>query len=311
MIDILMPTYNRSNFLKKNILLLEKQIVENKLSSCFRILVSDNRSEDDTWETLNSLKGEVSTKLEVYRQSENIGLEPNAIFLLEKAEEEYVMYLGDDDYIPEGYLSFVVETIKNENAYCVIPGYSGLYPDGVVKPSRNADFDVKRFEPGFTTVCEVSHFGHQLSGLVTRKESLYEEYIKDSKKRNIYPFIFFVSYCALRGVTYYAPKFQILVSQGNSKDWNYDASGLLLDIFRNYKIAFSDDKEQLARACVSFVKAQPWRLRVGRNPLKSIKAIAHLIQSSEVDKRIKIKLLGVWPKAYLVSIIRFLKKKFA
>lgn len=309
MIDILIPTYNRSKFLAKNILLLDKQIVENKLSHYFRILVSDNRSQDDTWETLNSLKGQVESELEIYRQSENVGLEPNAIFLLEKAEEEYVMYLGDDDYIPEGYLSFVVDIIKNENAYCVIPGCSGLYPDGVVIPSRNANFDIKRFEPGFTTVCEISNFGHQLSGLVTRKESLYEEYTKDPKNRNIYPFIFFVSYCVLRGVTYYAPKYQVLVSQGNSKDWNYDASGLLLDVFRNYKIAFSDDKEKLTKACISFVKAQPWRLRINRNPLIQIKAMAYLILSSEVGKPIKIKLLAVWSKVYLISCIRFLKKK--
>ncbi len=311
MIDILIPTYNRSKFLKKNILLLDKQIAGSNLCSYVRILVSDNRSEDDTWETLNSLKKKVKSKLEIYRQSENIGLEPNAIFLLEKAEEEYVMYLGDDDYIPEGYLSFVVDIIKSDNAYCVIPGFSAMNPDGVVKPSRSANFDIKRFEPGFSTVCEVSHFGHQLSGLVMRKESLYEEYMKDPKKRNIYPFIFFVSYCAFRGVTYYAPKFQVLVSQGNSKDWNYDASGLLLDIFRNYQIAFPNDNEKLTRACISFVKAQPWRLRVGRNPFNSIKAMAHLIRSSEVGKRIKFKLLAVWSKAYLVGCIRFVKKNLA
>ena len=309
MIEILIPTYNRSKLLKKNILLLDKQISKNKLSNYFRILVSDNRSEDDTWDNLKALESQINCELDLYRQEENIGLEPNAIFLLGKAKQDYVMYLGDDDYLPDGYLDFVVDVIKNESAYCVIPGFSSLYPDGTIKPSRNAPFDIKRFEPGFSSVCEISNFGHQLSGIVTRKKFLYDEYMYNSENRNIYPFIFFVTYCALKGATYYAPKFQVLVSQGNSKDWNYDASGLLLDIFRNYKIAFSDDKEKLGDACISFVKAQPGRLRIGRNPFNSLKALVHLVRSSEVDRRLKIRLLALWPKVYLIEGLRSLKRK--
>jgi len=311
MIDILIPTYNRSEFLSRNILLVDKQISENKLTSYFRILVSDNRSEDDTWDKLKQLKGQVDCEIDVYRQEENVGLEPNAIFLLEKAKQDYVMYLGDDDYIPDGYLRFVVDTVKNENAYCVIPGYSNLYPDGFISSSRNAEFSIKRFEPGFSSVCEVSNFGHQLSGLVMRREDLYDSYMNSPENRNIYPFIFFVTYCVLNGPAYYAPKFQVLVSQGNSKDWKYDASGLLLDIFRNYKIAFSGDKKQLDDACISFVKAQPWRLRIGKNPLDSIKALAHLLASNDINGRIKFRLFALWLRVYFIRIVNFIKKNFA
>jgi abequosyltransferase len=288
MIDILIPTYNRSNFLKKNILLLDKQISEYELSAYYRILVSDNKSEDDTWEVLNSLKGQLELRLELYRQAENIGLEANAIFLLEKAEEKYVMYLGDDDYIPDGYLKFVISVIEKQNASCVIPGISKLWLDGTTEIARDASFGIKRFEPGFSSVLKVSRFGHQLSGVVTQRYSLYEEYVKEPENRNIYPFIFFVSYCALYGITYYAPKFKVLVTDGNTKDWAYDDSGLLTEVFKNYQIVFPRSVWKRFQCCIAFINYQPWRLRVGFNVLNACKALIHISRSSSVDFPVKL-----------------------
>lgn len=309
MIDILIPTYNRSEFLKKNILILDEQIKKDKLSNYYRILISDNRSEDDTWNILESLKDSVSVDVKIYRQEKNIGLEPNAVFLLKESSSDYVMYLGDDDYLPEGYLTFVVDSIKSKNVFCIIPGFSALFPNGDVNPSRNATFDIKEYAPGFESVCEVSNFGHQLSGLVMLRKSLYEEYVKNEKYRNIYPFIFFVSYCVLRGKSIYAPKYQVLVSQGNSKDWKYDNSGLLIDIFKNYKIAFPSDNNNSTQASLSFIKAQPWRLRVGYNPLNALKSFFHLVKSDEVDKEIKFALLWIYPALYYKGLIKLIRKK--
>lgn len=304
-----MPTYNRSEFLKKNILMLDRQIKKNKLSNYYRILISDNRSVDDTWNVLESLKDSVSVKLELYRQEKNIGLEPNALFLLKESSSDYVMYLGDDDYLPERYLTFVVDSIKRENVFCIIPGFSSLFPNGDVTPSRNAAFDVKKYAPGFESVCQISNFGHQLSGLVMRRASLYEEYMEDERYRNIYPFIFFVSYCVLHGKSIYAPKYQVLVSKGNSKDWKYDESGLLIDIFKNYKIVFRNDIDNSTKASLSFVKAQPWRLRVGFNLLNALKAFLHLVKNDEVDRELKWAILWLYPTLYYKGLINLIKKK--
>lgn len=310
MIDILIPTYNRADFLKKNILILDRQINNSNLIEYFKILISDNNSEDNTWSLIGDLKNEVQTKIEIFRQEKNIGLEPNAVFLLGKSSAEYVMYLGDDDFLPDGYLDFVVKVIKEDNAECIIPGFSGLYSDGSVKPARYEEFEIKRYEPGFDTVCQISNFGHQLSGLVTRRQSLYEEYTREEKYRNIYPFIFFITYCMLQGVTYYAPKYQVLVSQNNSKDWRYDAAGLLLDIFRNYRIAFPNDRDKLVGACLSFAKKQSWRLRIGYNPINAFCAFFQLVKSKEVDSRIKLALIWLYPFLYGKGLAKRIKKFF-
>jgi len=309
MIDILIPTYNRAECLKKNILILNKQINEDNLQQELRIIISDNHSTDSTQNILSEIKNNISAQILAYRQDTNIGLEPNALFLLKKASSEYVMYLGDDDYLPDGYLSFVIDKAKNEAVHCVMPGFSGLFQDGTIKPVRNADFALKKYQPGFSTVCKLSNYGHQLSGLVTKRAGLYETYMKREENRNLYPFVYFVTHCMLRGHTYYAPKYQVLVSQGNTKDWRYDDSGLLVDVFKNYKTAFPEKPLKAAIASLAFAKTQSWRLRVGKNPLNAIKAFFYLTASKEVSPLIKASLIALYPYCYIERTLSLIKKQ--
>lgn len=309
MIDILIPTFNRVDFLKKNIIDLNQKITKAGLQHYFRILVSDNRSTDNTNEVLIEIDKIIEVPIVIFRQDKNIGLESNALFLLEKASSEYVMYLGDDDYLPDGYVDFVYEKTRNKEVHCIIPGFSSLFSDGEVKPARYEKFQLKKYPHGFSTICELSNFGHQLSGLVTKRDGIYDAYMEKKENRNIYPFIFFVSYCMLRGETYYAPMYQVLVSQGNSKDWRYDDSGLLIDIFRNYNALFVNDPAKADQASFLFVEKQVWRLRIGLNPLLSLKAIRHLFLSNEVSTRLKFLIISAYPIWYFKKILSYIKKK--
>jgi glycosyltransferase involved in cell wall biosynthesis len=309
MIEILIPTFNRAEFLKKNILDLNGKIINSNLQDQFRILVSNNCSTDNTAETLFEIEKDVAVPIITFHQKKNIGLEPNALFLLEKATADYVMYLGDDDYIPKGYLEFIDDKTKSEGVDCIIPGFSALYPGNIIKQYRNATFNKKKYPPGFATLCKLSNFGHQLSGLVTKRKDLYRKYMEKNENRNIYPFVFFVSCCMLRGETYYAPMYQVLVSQGNTKDWCYDDSGLLIDIFKNYKILFPSEPFKEAWACLSFARIQSWRLRVGKNPLSALKAFKHLIKSVEVSPLIKMSLPFIYSYCYVEKSFFFFKRR--
>lgn len=301
MIDILIPTYNRSIFLEKNLLLLKKIINEKKLNSIINIIISDNNSNDNTDAIIKNFSAENFCNIYTYKQTSNIGLERNAIFLLTKARAKFVMYLGDDDYISEDYLSFSIEQIKkDENLSCIIPGFSCLYEDGIVLPARNESYDFKKFKSNLSTVCRISNYGHQLSGLITRRAGLLEEYTTINELRNIYPFIFFVTKCILSGNSIYAPKYQVLVSQSNSKDWKYDDSGLLLEIFKNYNIAFGKRSIKYTIACISFIISQPYRLRVGRNINLAFKAFKELVTNHQVTLTVKIFLIFFY--IYLFSI---------
>jgi len=307
MIDILIPTFNRAPFLKKNLNILIKQIQDSQLADKISISISDNCSED---ETINKVKKIIdihpNIQINLYKQKKNIGLEKNAIFLLEKSTAKYIMYLGDDDYLPEGYLKYLINKIHNtENIACIIPGFSALYADGTVKPIRNADFDEKIYKPSFNTVIQISQYGHQLSGILLKREGLFENYIANEQLRNIYPFIFFVSYNCLQGISVYAPKYQILVSQNNSKDWSYDDSGLLTEIFKNYKILYPDS--YLKRNIMNFVfmNQQSWRLRIGKNIKNAYKSFIHLEKDEHIDLFTKVFL----PFQYVYLYTRFVASR--
>src|ERR1051325_1586927 len=151
MLDILIPTYKRKVDLLNNLYLLKKQITNDKLEHIVKIIVSDNCSNDGTEETIhNFIISFPEIKLEYYKQNENIGLEKNAVFILSKSVSEYVMFLGDDDMLPEGYINFCVDEIKHDNLLgCIIPGNIDFDPITKKINTRKTNYEIKRFNPGF------------------------------------------------------------------------------------------------------------------------------------------------------------------
>jgi glycosyltransferase involved in cell wall biosynthesis len=290
MIDILIPTYNREQDLIKNINHLNDLVVKEKIEKYFRILVSDNCSTDHTWDRLNDVESETEIELIKFRQNGNVGLERNAVFLLQKASSEYIMYIGDDDYLPENYLKFVVDTIQSDKIVCsIIPGINALYADGSTKPGRGANFDRKKYAPGFISALKLSCYGHQLSGILLKRDGLEKNYLRDPHYRNIYPFIFFLSYNNLRGSSYYVPMYKVLVSQSNSKDWSYDDSGLLTEMFKNFNILFPESSLKRFLLSASILKKQgAWRLRLGKNPFLAIRSLTHVWKNKSTDLLVKI-----------------------
>ena len=98
MIEILIPTYNREKDIDKNLRQLIDEITINKLENDIAILVSNNCSTDNSKSSIENIKNSTMIDIKAYHQNENIGLEKNAIFLLEHATTPYIMFLGDDDF---------------------------------------------------------------------------------------------------------------------------------------------------------------------------------------------------------------------
>lgn len=308
MIDILIPTFNRADFLVKNIRKLDAMARFEGVSDKYRILVSDNHSDDSTQERLAELT-DLSLEMRVIRQSANVGLEKNVLAVLGASDAKYVIYLGDDDFLPEGYLSYVYGLVKSESRLSlVIPGFSALKSDGSIRPVRTEAFQRRRYVEGFPTTKSISYLGHQLSGLVLLRENLFDAYHRNPALGNLYPFIFFVAYNAMRGVSYYVPEYSVLVSEGNTKDWSYDESGLLTHIFRSYRIAFPDNALRRTILCLTFVSKQAWRLRLGINPYKGLLALCHIWSDSSMWWGIKVGLLLQIPYLYVRGLWRKLKR---
>lgn len=312
-IDILIPTYNRQKDLIKNIRHLNRLITKDQLESYFRILVSDNCSKDDTWSELENIRPQIQVEMHLFKQNGNTGLEKNAVFLLQQATSEFVMYIGDDDYLPEKYLKYIIETLNKDNeTSAIVPGLEALFADGTTKLGRSESFDFKKYPAGFCTALHVAYLGHQLSGILLKRTHLASNYLKNDTFRNIYPFIYFLSYDALRGSVYYAPVFNVLVTQSNSKDWGYDDSGLLTEIFKNFNILYPRDPFKRFLLCCSVLKKQGgWRLRVGKQPLLAFKAVSHVWAERKTDLLTKIGVLLFVPYLYTRKVAFFCKRRLS
>jgi abequosyltransferase len=307
MIDILIPTFNRCTSLKKNLLVLNELLKNENLNEQFQVLVSNNCSSDNTESMLNDIGSHLCFRLIVYTQTKNIGLEPNAVFLLANSTSDYVIYLGDDDYLPEGYLTRIYQLVKEDpNLGVVIPGFTTVDVDGNTRIGRKKlETDVVCGR-GFLSVLKFSTYGHQLSGLALRRHELLKTYVENPELRNIYPFIYFVAKNNFEFKTVYAPRFQVLVSVSNTKDWLYDEMGLLCEVLKNYNILFKDSlAKQIVSSCV-FVFRQSWRLRISMRPSSyglTLKALRAFLESKVPSTLLKITVVAGLPILYLKQLV--------
>lgn len=113
-VSIMIPTYNRSQMLKKCLDSCLEQTYTN-----LEIVVSDNASPDDTTEVMNNYL--VDGRVRYYRQKKNICGEQWGKLLHEYATGDYGMLLCDDDYITDkSYISQSVSLILRNNLVFVL-----------------------------------------------------------------------------------------------------------------------------------------------------------------------------------------------
>jgi glycosyltransferase involved in cell wall biosynthesis len=97
------PTYNRAEMLRGAI-----ESVLAQTFTDFRLLVSDNASEDDTPDVVRSYDDD---RIEYVRAEHNVGPAGNFHRLLELADTEYLVLLPDDDLLYPDHLKASIELL--------------------------------------------------------------------------------------------------------------------------------------------------------------------------------------------------------
>jgi glycosyltransferase involved in cell wall biosynthesis len=113
-LTIVIPTYNRSARLSKNLECVYEEIYEGNLSSEVGVLVSDNHSSDETHAVClrYSQKFDNSCiKFDYNRNESNLGFSWNVIEGYFKAKSEYTLFLSDDDNLNTGFLKRLLSDI--------------------------------------------------------------------------------------------------------------------------------------------------------------------------------------------------------
>lgn len=263
-LSILIPTYNRCDFLLKNLVSLKEIICKGNYLDDVQLIISNNFSSDNTNSTVHEfINNNPTITINYYNQEENIGLEKNALFVLEKANTDYVMYLGDDDFIDYEYLQEVMSQIINTEIRIILPSFIPVDLEGN-RLNGGRDYNIPKsiHKKGFKNCFENSWRGHQLSGLVFKKDKVLEAY-RGNEVNNIYLFIYFVAYSCLMGDSYHFTDYPVRVTQPGqeNKDWSYGEDGLIGEVFDNYeKLPLSFWKKDLLQ--IKFILTNFTRLKL-------------------------------------------------
>lgn len=110
LLTIAIPTWNRASYLKPNIEQLQAEI-----SQCdegmVELLISDNHSEDETESVVRDAQAR-GVAINYIRNHENIGSDRNIAQCFNRAQGDYVWILGDDDFLLDGCLSYLLSHLK-------------------------------------------------------------------------------------------------------------------------------------------------------------------------------------------------------
>jgi len=104
-ISILIPTFNNSQMLRKQLKIFSKQANKIKTPNFFEIIVSDNGSKDDTEKIVKYfLKKNYSSKsftIKYFKNKKNLGFNKNLFKTIALATGRYLFFLMDDDFPSE------------------------------------------------------------------------------------------------------------------------------------------------------------------------------------------------------------------
>lgn len=119
-LTISIPTWNRAEFLRENILSMLPGI-QALPSGSVEIFISDNASTDDTASFLAEMSREHAF-IRYVSQSENMGANANFYTVLKEAKGDYVWLMGDDDHINPACLSQILADIEQYQPGVMIGG---------------------------------------------------------------------------------------------------------------------------------------------------------------------------------------------
>jgi abequosyltransferase len=301
--QILIPTYNRGEILQKNLLYLLNEIKLHQLQSAIGIVVCDNASPDETFTILNNLAPSFSKEgidYKIYRNEKNTGLEGNGAIILGYATAEYVIWLGDDDFLPEGFLAYAVEKFKSENIGWMLTGAIAEYSDGSRKEMYHMPYDEKKFREGYDTIWTVSHYGHKMSGLVIKRDGVLDAYLAKPEWRNIYLYIYFLLYNQVKYSGIFAAKYKVLVNGYNKKDFDYNTIGLLDEVFKSYNYLIDVyGLRRVIKLILRFVIVHSYRINFSAGLNSLLKQWKVIYKSYEYGNQLKWGLLRILLKEYI------------
>jgi abequosyltransferase len=222
LLSILIPTKNRKDFLKKNLISLASIIYKFNYNEIIEIVISDNNSSDDSY----SLVKEFALKnkeLFITSVLNTIDLLPGDNFYkaIKSSTGRYIMFLGDDDYISGEYLNEVISLLKSGSIQTIFTNsFQRNIKTNQIKKPRDRMVDTKVYGNQYSSAFLLNK-ANNLSGHVFLN-------IKDDEKMEYiyshfyYPHIYSLGLSINEGLTAYVSKYPLEITISNKVFWRYE-----------------------------------------------------------------------------------------
>jgi glycosyltransferase involved in cell wall biosynthesis len=112
-LTIAIPTYNRNEILKNNLLFLLPQLT----NDC-KLVIIDNCSDIPVEETLSTtIEKYKGINVQIIRNRYNIGLTGNILRCFELCDDPWLWVLGDDDHVTEGAIQQILSDTRRHESF--------------------------------------------------------------------------------------------------------------------------------------------------------------------------------------------------
>lgn len=155
LVNILIPTYNRANYLRETIQSVLAQTYQN-----IEILVFDDASPDNTSEVVAEFSHD--SRVVYVRHSQNLGMAENWKASIAAATGEFFCLLNDDDTLePEFVESLAQPLIDNENLILAFCQYWIMNAEGV-RLQEATDKNISRWKLDTLAAGDVQNVAHSI-----------------------------------------------------------------------------------------------------------------------------------------------------
>ena len=117
LVSIGLPTYGRSRLLQRAL----RSILDQTYTD-IEVIVADDASPDDTERVCREIAAQ-DPRVRYVRHAQNIGPEPNFMYVLEEARGKYFMWLSDDDAFAPTFIEKAVRVLEDD------PGVAACFCD--------------------------------------------------------------------------------------------------------------------------------------------------------------------------------------
>jgi glycosyltransferase involved in cell wall biosynthesis len=128
LLTIAIPTYNRAPILDRSLCIIQSQL--KAVGGCVEFIVSDNCSTDDTRGVINRYI-DSGMPINYIKNDVNIGSSLNIVKCYRMARGKYVWVLGDDDYLTDNAIEFVIKLLQKNRDYGLL--FHSLYSGNSVQ----------------------------------------------------------------------------------------------------------------------------------------------------------------------------------